>query len=124
MINKKRLINTFIKLIKIPKKSGEEKQLTKFVFNELKRLNLKVWRDKTGNIIANKKEKVGLKEKSVLPKETFKGAKNLDFNQIKSKRGNEIFHKTIDRINQYLIFYKKYVIICYNNLKLKIAIDK
>jgi tripeptide aminopeptidase len=54
----------FIKLVKINSPSGEEKKLGDFVFKKIKKLGLKVKRDKFGNIIARSKK--FNREKSIL----------------------------------------------------------
>ncbi len=52
MINKKRLVNTFLELVKIDSPSGEEANVAKEVAKRLKTLGGKVEFDKHGNIIA------------------------------------------------------------------------
>lgn len=52
MINRKRLVSTFLELVKIDSPSGHEKKISQFVADKLKSLNGKVIIDSYGNIIA------------------------------------------------------------------------
>lgn len=52
MVNKKRLINTFLELVKIDSPSGEEEAMAVEMTKRLKKLGAKVERDSYGNVIA------------------------------------------------------------------------
>lgn len=51
MINQKRLVNTFLELVKIDSPSGEEKKVAEYVADKLKIIGGKVESDSFGNII-------------------------------------------------------------------------
>ena len=51
MINQKRLVKTFLDLVKIDSPSGEEQSMAKEIANRLKRLGAKVIFDSYGNVI-------------------------------------------------------------------------
>jgi tripeptide aminopeptidase len=51
MINRNRLISTFLKLVQIDSPSGQEEEIARYLMARLARLGLLVARDKTGNVI-------------------------------------------------------------------------
>lgn len=51
MINRNRLVSTFLELVQIDSPSGQEEQIARRLMAELKSLDLLVGRDKTGNVI-------------------------------------------------------------------------
>lgn len=51
MVNQTRLVNTFLKLVKIDSPSGQEKPVGDFVIALLKKIGLKAKRDKVGNVL-------------------------------------------------------------------------
>lgn len=55
-INKKRLVNEFIKLVKIDSESGEGQEIIRYLKKELEKLNFKTYIDKVGNLIARNSE--------------------------------------------------------------------
>lgn len=56
-INQKRLVDEFIKLVKIDSESGEEQEIILYLKKELQKLGFKTFIDKTGNLIARNSEK-------------------------------------------------------------------
>lgn len=52
LINKKRLIDLFCELVKVPSPSGREKIISIFLTKKLKELGLRVQKDSYGNVIA------------------------------------------------------------------------
>lgn len=52
MINQKRLVNTLLDLVRIDSPSGEEKEISKFIAEKLRKLGGKVQFDNFGNLIA------------------------------------------------------------------------
>lgn len=51
MINNKRLLDTFIKLLEIDSPTGQEENISKFISNLLKSRSIKCFRDKLNNVI-------------------------------------------------------------------------
>ncbi|OIP22305.1 peptidase M20 [bacterium CG_4_10_14_0_2_um_filter_33_32] len=56
-INQKRLVDNFIKLVKIDSESGEEKEIISHLKKELQSLGFKTYIDKIGNLIASNSNK-------------------------------------------------------------------
>ena len=51
MINRDRLVSTFLELVQIDSPSGQEEEIAQHLMTELKSLDVPVVRDKTGNVI-------------------------------------------------------------------------
>ena len=56
-VNQKRLVNSFIKLVKIDSESGEEKEIISYLKKELQKFGFKTRIDKAGNLIGLKGSK-------------------------------------------------------------------